>query len=65
MGNEKLRRSGTQGEIKLLSDEQGIHILALNETELDTSIPKRLTEISGCQQKRLDRTCNGDGVAFT
>ena len=51
-------------EIKLLLSDQGIHILALNETKLDASIPKELTEISGFQQKRLDRTCHGGGVAF-
>ena len=51
-------------EIKLLLNGQGIHILARNETKLDASIPKELTEISGYQQKRLDRTCNGGGVTF-
>ena len=34
-------------EIKFLLSDQGIHILALNETEFDASIPKELTEISG------------------
>ena len=29
-------------EIKLLLNDQGIHILALNETKLDASIPKNL-----------------------
>ena len=51
-------------EIKLLLNDRGIHILALNETKLDASIPKELTEIPGYQQKRLDRTCNGGGVAL-
>ena len=51
-------------EIKLLLNDQEIHILALNETKLDASIPKELTEISGYQQKRLERTCHGGGVAF-
>ena len=53
-----------QDEIRLLLNDQGIHILALNETKLGASIPKELTEISGYRQKRLDRTCNGGGVAF-
>ena len=51
-------------EVMLLLNGQGIHILALNETKLDASIPKELTESSGYQQKRLDRTCHGGGVAF-
>ena len=51
-------------EIKLLLNDQGIHIFALNETKLDASIPKELIEISGYQRKRLARTCNGGGVAF-
>ena len=51
-------------EIKLLLNDRGIHILALNETKLDASIPKELIEISGYQHKRLDRTCSGGGVAF-
>lgn len=50
-------------EIKVLLNDQG-HIFALNETKLDVSIPKELTEISGYQQKRLDRACNGDGVSL-
>ena len=55
---------GHHDEIKLLLNDQGIHILALNETKLDASMPKELTEIPGYQQKRLDRTCNGGGVAL-
>ena len=51
-------------EIKMLLNDKGIHVLALNETKLDASVPKELTEISGFQEKRLDRTCNGGGVAL-
>ena len=51
-------------EIKLLLNDKGIHILVLNETKLDGSVPKELTEISGYQQQRLDRTCNGGGVSL-
>ena len=39
-------------------------IHSLNETKLDGSIPKELTEISGYQQQLIDRTCNGGGVSF-
>ena len=51
-------------EVRLLVNDLGIHILALNETKLDSSIPKELTEISGYQQKRLDRSRNGGGVSL-
>ena len=50
---------------KLLLNEKGIHILALNETKLYGSIPRELIEISGYQQQRLDRTCSGGVVSFT
>ena len=51
-------------EIKFLLHGKGIHILALNETKLDGSIPKELTEIPGYQQLCIDRTCNGGGVSL-
>ena len=51
-------------EIKLLLNDKGIQILVLNETKLDGSLPIDLTEISGYQQQRLDRTCNGGGVSL-
>ena len=51
-------------EIKFLLNGKGIHILALNETKLDGSIPKDLNEISGYQQRRIDRTCNGGRVSL-
>ena len=51
-------------EIKLLLNDQGILILALNETKLDASVPKELSATSIYQQKRLDRTCNGGGVSI-
>ena len=51
-------------EIEFLLDGKGIHILALNETKLDGSIPKELTEISGYQQQRIDRTYNGGWVSL-
>ena len=51
-------------QIEFLLNGKGIPILALNETKLDGSIPKELTEISGYQQQRIDRTCNGGGVSL-
>ena len=51
-------------EIKFLLNDKGIHILVLNETKFDGSVPKELTEISGYQQQRLDRTCNRGGVSL-
>ena len=42
----------------------GIHILALNETNLDDKHPEELTDITGYQQVRLDRTRNGGGVSI-
>ena len=50
-------------EVQLLVRNLGIHILALNETKLDRSVPKEVTDIRGYQQFRLDRTCNGGGVS--
>ena len=41
-----------------------IHIFALNDTILDKSYPNELTEITGYQQERLERNCNGGGVSI-
>ena len=51
-------------EVQLLIRDLGIHILALNETKLDPEFPKELASVAGCQQERLDRTCNGGGVSI-
>ena len=51
-------------EVQLLLKDLGIHILALNEAKLDSSIPKELTEISGFQQKCLDRSRDGGVVSL-
>ena len=51
-------------EVQLMMKRLGIHILALNETKLDSSIPKELTKVSGYQQMRLDRTCHGGGISI-
>ena len=40
-------------EIKLVLNDFGIHILALNETKLDDFFPKELTDISAYQQNDL------------
>ena len=40
----------------LVSENLGIHVLALNETKLDPECPNELTTISGYQQERRDRT---------
>ena len=67
MAIESLNTNGLRNhldEIEFLLNGKGIHILALNETKLDGSIPKELTEISGYQQQRIERTCNGGGVSL-
>ena len=51
-------------EIHSILSSLGIHVLALNETKLDEKHPEKLTDITGYQQVRLDRTCNGGGVSI-
>ena len=51
-------------EIKILLQEQNIHILALNETKIDADFPSELLKVKGYQFDRYDRNRNGDGVAF-
>ena len=51
-------------EVRLMMKRLGIHILALNETKLDRSIPKELNKVSGYQQMRLDSTCHGGGISI-
>ena len=51
-------------EISSFLNGKGIHVLALNETKVDNSYPKQLTNILGYQQERKDRTARGDGVAL-
>ena len=50
-------------EVKLMIKDLGIHIFALNENKLDQGYPKELTDVSGFQQERLDRTGHGGGVS--
>ena len=51
-------------EIKILLQEQNIHILALNETKIDADFPSELLKVEGYQFDRYDRNRNGGGVAF-
>ena len=52
-------------EIQLLLKDHDVHILAINETELDPSYSTRLTRINGFEHQRKDRTLNGGGVAIS
>jgi len=45
-------------EIKLLMGILDVHILALNETQIDPGYPSVLTVIAGYQVERLERFCN-------
>ena len=51
-------------EVNFLVKSMGIDILALNETKLDHSIEKQLTEITGYKQLRLDRSRSGGGISI-
>ena len=48
-------------EVKVLINNMGIDILALNETKLNYSIEQQITEISGYKQLRLYRSRFGGG----
>ena len=51
-------------EIKILLQEQNIHILALNETKIDADFPSELLNVKGYQFDRYVRNRNGGGVAL-
>ena len=51
-------------EIRLLIRNLRLHILALNETKLDSNFSKELTSVAGYQQERLDRNSSGGGVSI-
>ena len=51
-------------EIKILLQEQNIHILALNETKIYAEYHSELLAVEGYQFDRYDRNRNGGGVAF-
>lgn len=44
--------------------EQNLHILAISETHLDSTINSPLSNIAGYNNYRQDRNANGDGVAI-
>ncbi len=50
-------------EIRMLLNELGIHILAINETKLANTINDNLVNIDGYTIKRCDRDRNGGGVS--
>ena len=50
-------------EIEYLLKNQGIDILALNETKIDEKLPDNLFKIEGYKFIRLDKTRHGGGVA--
>ena len=67
MANASLNINGLHNhldEIEFLLNGKGIHILAINESKLDGSIPKELTEILGYQPQYIYRTCNGGGFSL-
>lgn len=51
-------------DIKLLLNQLGIHIFALNEIKVDPLHPKDLTCIPGYEQGRLEKSNYGGGVAI-
>ena len=51
-------------KIRIIINDLGIHILAINETKLDETIPDDLVAISGFSIIRRDRNRNGGGVAI-
>ena len=51
-------------EIKLLLNELEINILALNETKLDDSINRQITDIARVKQVRLDRSRQGGSASL-
>ena len=70
--NENARKAVARKERRLLSkvcettkilEDLGIHVMALNETELDLEYPRELTIIPGYEHKKRERTCRGGGVS--
>ena len=51
-------------EVETLLKDQGIHILALNETKIDDNYPSDLLQIDGYRFVRHDRNRDGRGVGF-
>ena len=50
---------GLSEEIKILLTTLGLHILALNEINIDPLYPKELTCIPDYKQVRLERSSHG------
>ena len=55
---------GHLDQVKILINDMGIDILALNETTLGCSIDQNITEIAGYNQQRLDKSRFGGGVTI-
>ena len=51
-------------EVETLLKDQGIHVLALNETKADDNYPSDLLQIDGYIFVRHDRNQDGGGVGF-
>ena len=51
-------------EVETLLKDQGIHILALNETKIDDNYPSDLLQLDGYRFVRYDRNRDGGGVGF-
>ena len=51
-------------QIKTLPIQLGLHILALNEIQIDPLYPKELTCKPDCEQVRLDESNHGGGAAI-
>ena len=51
-------------EVEILLKDQGIHILALNETKIDDNYHSDLLQVDGYRFVRHDRNRDGGGVGF-
>ena len=51
-------------ELKLLVDEENIHILAINETKLDNETSNEIISLGNFDLRRTDRNRHGVGVAI-
>ena len=49
-------------EIQLLLRDHDIHMIAINETKLDSSYSTELPRTNSFEHERKDKTCNGRGV---
>ena len=51
-------------EVQLPLRDHDIHIMAINETKLDSSYSTQPTRINGFEHERKNRTSNGGSVAI-